>query len=396
MTEKSDRRSAVRFIVAMGIVSLFADMTYEGAHSIIGPYLKDLGATATQVGIIAGFGELIAAALRLVSGKLADKTRAYWTLTFLGYFLNLAVVPGLAFARNWQGAAMFVVAERTGKGLRGPSKDVLLSGATKVVGHGWGFGLHAAMDQTGAVLGPLFMAAIVARENTFGPAFLWLALPGVIAFSSLFIARTMRPGEPPPPPQEVAERLPSFFWIYVAAAGLLACGFVDFPLLAYHFQKEQLARPAAIPLYYAVAMGVAGLSALVFGRLFDRLGIRILGVAIAIALLALPLGFLGGPVGAVLSVTCWATGLGAQNSILRSGIAQVVSMNRRGSAYGWFNAVYGLLWFAGSVLMGVLYDYSITALVVFGIAAQALAGMMFVMLHRPLTAAARTRDTSVD
>lgn len=384
MPTHSPRTAAIRFIVVMGIVSLFADMTYEGAHSIIGPYLKDLGATATQVGIIAGFGELIAATLRLVSGKLADKTRAYWTITFLGYFLNLTVVPGLAFAQNWQGAALFVLAERTGKGLRGPSKDVLLSGATRVIGHGSGFGLHAAMDQTGAVLGPLFMALIVARENTFGPAFLWLALPAVVAFTSLFVARTMRPGEPASPPVQVAERLPSFFWIYVAAAGLLACGFVDFPLLAYHFQKEQLARPAAIPLYYAIAMGVAGLSALVFGRLFDRFGIRILSLGIAVALLALPFGFLGGPVGAVLSVMCWATGLGAQNSVLRSGIAQVVSMNKRGTAFGAFNAVYGLLWFAGSVVMGILYDYSVTALVVFGIVVQVIAGVMFLLLHRPL------------
>src|SRR6185503_14513996 len=185
--------------------------------------------------------------------------------------------------------------------------------ATKVVGHGWGFGLHAAMDQTGAVLGPLLMAAIVARQNTFGPAFLWLALPAVVAFTALFVARTMRPEEPAPPPELAEKRLPRFFWFYVAAAGLLACGFVDFPLLAYHFQKEQLARPAAIPLYYAVAMGVAGASALVFGRLFDRFGIRVLSIGIAVALFALPLGFLGGSVGAVLSVACWATGLGAQN-----------------------------------------------------------------------------------
>jgi MFS family permease len=132
-------------------------------------------------------------------------------------------------------------------------------------------------------------------------------------------------------------------------------------------------------------MAVAGVSALVFGRLFDRFGVRVLGLGIAIALLALPLGFLGGAVGAVLSVVCWATGLGAQNSVLRSGIAQVISLNKRGTAYGAFNAVYGLLWFAGSVVMGILYDRSITALVVFGIAAQVIAAVMFLMLHRPLT-----------
>lgn len=388
MASSPERKSAIRFIFALGIVSLFADMTYEGAHSIIGPYLKDLGATATQVGIIAGFGELIAASLRLFSGRLADRTRAYWGITFLGYFLNLVVVPGLAFTKSWQAAALFVVAERTGKGLRGPAKDVLLSDATKVVGHGWGFGLHTALDQTGAVIGPLFMAVIVARQNTFGPAFLWLALPALAAFAALFVARSMRPGEATPPPPPTVERLPRFFWWYVLAAGLLACGFVDFPLLAYHFQKTQLVKPASIPLFYAGAMGVAGLSALIFGRLFDRFGIRILALGIALALMALPLGFLGGPIAGGVSVACWATGLGAQHATLRSGIAQVVSMNKRGSAFGSFNAVYGLLWFLGSVVMGVLYDYSVMALVIFGVAAQVAAAVMFLFLHRPLAAAA--------
>src|SRR6266850_6131880 len=199
-----ERKAAFRFIVCLGFVSLFADMTYEGAHSIIGPFLKDLGASATQVGIIAGLGEMIAASLRLLSGRLADKTRAYWTITTLGYFLNLVVVPGLAFAGSWKAAALLIIAERTGKSLRGPARDVLLSEATAVVGHGKGFGLHAAMDQIGAVLGPLLVAASVARSHHFGPAFLWLALPAGGAFIALIFARAARPhqGTPPPPPTE--------------------------------------------------------------------------------------------------------------------------------------------------------------------------------------------------
>ena len=191
MVTKQERKVAFRFIVCLGFVSLFADMTYEGAHSVIGPLLKDLGATATQVGIIAGLGEMIAASLRFFSGKLADRTRAYWTITTLGYFLNLVVVPGLAFAGSWQAAALLVVAERTGKSLRGPARDVLLSEATEVVGHGSGFGIHAAMDQTGAVLGPLLVAGSVARTHHFGPAFLWLALPAAGAFVSLLFAHAV-------------------------------------------------------------------------------------------------------------------------------------------------------------------------------------------------------------
>lgn len=379
-----ERKSAFRFIVLLGFVSLFADMTYEGAHSVIGPLLKDLGASATQVGIIAGLGEMIAASLRYFSGRLADRTHAYWTITTLGYFLNLVVVPGLAFAGSWEAAALLVIAERTGKSLRGPARDVLLSEATEVVGHGSGFGLHAAMDQTGAVLGPLFVAASVARTHHFGPAFLWLALPAAGAFVSLLFARWSRSNKGTPPPAPDRKNLPDVFWFYVAAAGLLALGFVDFPLLAFHFQKNSLTRPEVIPLLYAGAMGVNGLTALIFGRLFDRYGIQIIAIGIVVSLLALPFGFLVGGVGVYISVACWATGLGAQDATLRSGISQVVSMNKRGTAFGAFNAAYGVLWFLGSVTMGVLYDFSLVALVVFGMVAQLAAALLFIWLRKPL------------
>jgi MFS family permease len=382
-----ERKSAFRFIVALGFVSLFADMTYEGAHSVIGPLLKDLGATGTQVGIIMGLGEMIAASLRYFSGRLADRTRAYWTITTLGYFLNLVVVPGLAFAGSWQVVALLVVAERTGKSLRGPARDVLLSEATEVVGHGKGFGLHAAMDQTGAVLGPLLVAASVARTHHFGPAFLWLGVPALAAFIALLFARAARPnkGTPPPTPREIKFR--GVFWIYVIAAGFLALGFVDFGLLAYHFQESSLVKPEVIPLLFAGAMGVNGLTALVFGRLFDRYGIQIIVVGIIISLLALPFGFLGGATGVYISVACWATGMGAQDATLRSGISQVVSMNKRGTAFGAFNGAYGVLWFLGSVTMGLLYDHSLIALVIFGMVVQLIAAVMFFWLGGPLAEA---------
>ena len=366
-------------------------MTYEGAHSVIGPLLKDLGASAWQVGIIAGLGEMIAASLRYFSGRLADRTRAYWTITTLGYFLNLVVVPGLAFAGNWQAAALLIIAERTGKSLRGPARDVLLSEATEVVGHGSGFGLHTAMDQTGAVLGPVFVAISVARTHHFGPAFLWLALPAAGAFVSLLFAKAARSNHAAPPPAPAKKNLPQVFWIYVGAAGLLALGFVDFPLLAFHFQKNSLTRPEIIPLLYAGAMGVNGLTALIFGRLFDRYGIQIIVIGIVVSLLALPFGFLGGAAGVYISVACWATGLGAQDATLRSGISQVVSMNKRGTAFGTFNAAYGILWFLGSVTMGFLYDFSLIALVTFGIIAQLGAAVLFVWLQRPL---ARIKETT--
>ncbi len=388
-TDASERRkSALRFIVCLGIVSLFADMTYEGAHSIIGPYLKDLGATALQVAFIAGFGEMLGASLRFFSGRFADRTRAYWTITMCGYAMNVIAVPALAFAQNWQTAAILVIAERTGKALRGPARDVLLSGATQDVGHGWGFGLHSIMDQTGAVIGPLYMAAAVAKAHHFGPPFLWLAFPAVGTMLALLMARVLNPERSQVAKKTDTTVLPRIFWIYVAAAGLLACGYLDFPLLSYHFESAKLFTPDAIPLLYAGAMAVNGLTALAFGRLFDKIGLYSLAAGITISLLALPLGFLYGTTGAIASVACWATGLGAQDACLRSGIASVVSMNKRGVAFGAFNGVYGVMWFLGSLVMGLLYARSFVALVAFGVLAQSAAALLFLNLRGRLREAA--------
>ncbi len=227
---------------------MFADITYEGARSVIGPFLSDLGASAAQVGIIAGIGEMLAASLRFFSGRFADRTRAYWTITICGYAVNLVAIPALAFAGNWWMAAILVALERTGKSIRGPARDVLLSEATVTVGHGWGFGLHAALDQTGAVIGPLIVALTVAKSHAFGPAFIGLGLPAALAVAALLIARAWFPaqGSALAPQQIEQTHYPRIFWIYVAAAGVLACGFVDFALLSYHFQKTGVATQAMI------------------------------------------------------------------------------------------------------------------------------------------------------
>ncbi len=380
------RSSALHFIFCLGVVSLFADMTYEGARSVLGPFLQNLGANAAEVGFIAGFGEMLAAGLRFFSGRLADRSRAYWTLTILGYALTVVSVPLLAFALNWPMAAALIIAERAGKSLRGPARDVLLSGATAEVGHGWGFGLHTALDQTGAVLGPLFVAAVVARYYHYGPALLRLALPGAATLLALVAARLLFPrGAAVPaatPSAATAPPLPRVFRVYALAAGLLACGFVDFPLLAFHWQQAGIVGASDIPLLYAAAMAVDGLTALAFGKLFDRLGVAVLALAALLGIVALPLGFLGGFGGALASILCWGAAMGAQDACLRAGIASVVSMNKRGRAFGIFNSVYGIMWFAGSAAMGALYGISPAALVAFGIAAEVAAMVIFLWMDR--------------
>lgn len=386
------RRTAIGFIVCLGIVSLFADMTYEGAHSIISPFLKSLGATALQVGFISGLGEMLGASLRYFSGRFADRTRAYWAITFLGYAMNVVAVPALAFAGNWRMAAILVVAERTGKAFRGPARDVLLSEATQEVGHGFGFGLHSIMDQTGAVIGPLLMMVGFMRTGSYTSSFLWLAVPATGTLLALTTARWLHPTQGASAKIPSSQVLPKVFWYYVGAAGLLAFGFIDFPVLAYRFEDAKVATGAEIPMLYAGAMAVNGITALLFGKLFDRFGIYVLAAGTCVSMLSLPLGFLGGRAAAFAAVGCWATGLGAQDACLRSGIAQVVSMNKRGSAFGSFNGIWGVMWFLGTLAMTSLYNYSLFALVALGIVAQLGAAAMFLAL-RPQLVAARMRQS---
>ena len=385
---RDDQRAAVRFIVCFGLVSLFADMTYEGAHSIVGPLLKGLGASAAAVGIVAGLGEMIAASLRYFSGRFADRTQAYWKIAIAGYAINLIAVPALAFVGTWQAAAALIIVERAGKALRGPSRDVLISEANDVVGHGFGWGVHAAMDQVGAIAGPLLVAAIVAYKQDFAPAFIVLGIPAALALASVFLARAARPqyARPKGPPPSLD--MPSVFWPYVAASGMLAAGFLDFPLMAYHFESRTFFAPEVIPLLYAGAMAVEGIAAVACGRLYDRFGMVVLVVGIVLSVFALPLAFLGGPTQAVAAVVCWGIGMGAQDATLRSGIAQVVSMNKRGSAFGTFNAVFGVMWFIGSAAMGLLYEHSLVVLVVLAVAAQLVAAAIFLGIRGRLSPAA--------
>jgi len=379
------RGLALRFVLLLGTVSLFADTTYEGARSITGPYLAILGASATAVGITAGTGELAGYGLRLVSGVLSDRTRRYWAVTILGYSINMAAVPLLALAGRWEVAGLLIIGERTGKALRTPPRDAMLSHATSEMGYGWGFGLHEAMDQIGAMLGPLVVAGILALGGSYRDGFALLLIPALLALATLIAARFLHPR-----PQDMerdtpvleATGMPGVFWLYLSAAALVAAGYADFPLVAFHFHREGIASSAMIPAFYAIAMGSDALAAVAFGRLFDRFGLRVLIAASFLASLFAPLVFWGGAATALLGMVVWGVGLGAQESIVRAAVAPMVAADRRGTAYGIFNAAYGLSWFLGSVLMGVLYDTWLTALIVFASGMQLASIPILVMVAR--------------
>ncbi len=376
------KKRALRFVIMIGFVSLFADITYEGARSITGPYLALLGASATAVGFVAGFGELIGYGLRLVSGYISDKTGRYWTMTLIGYATNLIAVPLLAFAGRWEIAAGLIVVERVGKAIRAPSRDAILSHATKTIGQGFGFGLHEAMDQIGALLGPMILAAVLYFKGGYKTGFLILFIPALCALSVLLAARVTYPNPKEFDTTDHALATKGFsgaFWIYVVGVACIAAGYADFPLVAYHLKKHAIAADAMIPAIYAVAMGVDAVAAIVFGRLFDKIGIKALMIAACMSSVFAPFAFFGNFYGALAGMALWGIGMGAQESIMRAGIATMVAPGKRGSAYGIFNAGYGLFWFLGSALMGVLYDRSIGMVVVFSVVAQ-LAALPFLFV----------------
>jgi MFS family permease len=379
------KNTALKFVILLSVVSLFADMTYEGARSITGPYLAILGANAAVVGFVAGFGEFVGYALRIVSGFLADRTGKYWTITIIGYICNLLAVPLLALAGHWWVAAVLMIIERMGKAIRVPPRDAMLSHAGQRMGMGWVFGLHEAIDQIGAMLGPLIVAVVLYFKGGYQESFAILLIPALIALTILVFARWLYPR---PQALEVqhdnleAKGMNSSFWIYLIGASLIAAGYADFPLIAYHFQKKAVLSPIWIPVSYAIAMGLNSLSAPLLGHFYDRKGFAILIVVTVFSCFFAPLVFFGNFTWALIGVALWSIGVGAHESLMRAIVANMVPMNQRGSAYGIFNTGYGICWFLGSFLMGVLYDVSILTLVIFSIVIQLLAVPLLLLVMK--------------
>ncbi|MGH3341039.1 MAG: MFS transporter, partial [Propionibacteriaceae bacterium] len=373
-----------RVVVGFGVVSLAADMVYEGARSVTGPLLASLGASAVLVGLVSGAGEATALLLRLVFGSWADRSGRYWTLTFVGYGLTAVCVPALAITPLLAGAGLVVaciliLGERLGKAVRSPAKTALLAHAATAVGLGRGFGVHQALDQTGAVAGPLLVAAVAAAAGTFWPAMAVLIVPGAVAM--LVLLRIWRNvGNPvvsdddavaTEQPSERREsllsslhgRLPSEFWLFAAASAAASAGLVTFAVISYHLTVDQVVPVAAVPVIYAAAMGAEALTALGSGWLFDRTkGGALLGLPLLVT--AVPvLAFASSPMVAIIGALVWGAAGGILDSTVKALVADIVPVSRRATAYGVFAAVQGAAAVAGGVMAGALYERSLPILI---------------------------------
>jgi len=361
----------------LGLVSLLGDIAYEGARSVTGPYLAVLGASAVVVGLATGLGEFAAYALRLGSGYIADRTGRYWPLTAVGYGLILSI-PLLAVVGSWELAVALIILERLGKAIRSPARDAMLSHATSQVGRGWGFGIHEALDQVGAILGPVILFAAFLSRGGYREGFAILLAPALLALAVLLAARAEVPSperlEDPRAAAGPATEggLPKVFWLYTLFTFLSVAGFASFQLISYHFKVRSVVQEGQIPALYAVAMGIDALVALAAGRAYDRIGLRSL---MAIPLLTAPIAFRAFSNSyelAVAAAILWGSAMGIHETTMRAAIADLTPAGRRGSAYGIFNSAYGLSWFFGGALMGFLYERSIGALISFAVLMEAI------------------------
>ncbi|MGR6968752.1 MFS transporter [Streptomyces cynarae] len=387
-----------RFVVWFGTVSLLADFVYEGARSVTGPLLASLGASSLVVGVVTGAGEAAALGLRLVSGPLADRTRRFWGLAVAGYALTVVSVPLLGVVGTLWVACALVIAERVGKAVRSPAKDTLLSHATAVTGRGRGFAVHEAMDQVGALVGPLTVAGVLALTGgDYGPALGVLALPGAAVLGLLVWLRARVPDpeayerEIIPPstvPGASDGRLPTAFWTYAAFTAATTAGFTTFGLLSYHLVERHLAHTAWVPLLYAAAMAVDAVAALATGWAYDRYGPRVLAVLPLLSAAVPVLGFAHTVTVAVAGSLVWGAAMGVQESTLRATVADLVPSGRRATAYGIFAGVVGVASLVGGALTGALYGTSIPALITVVAVVQALA-LLLLAVTRPGRARAR-------
>lgn len=369
-------RSRLCFVLLFGVINLFADLTYEGARSVTGPFLATLGASGLVVGSVTGFGEFLGYAVRLASGRMADRTRLYWPVTLGGYLVQMVSVPLLGLAGSWPASAVLICLERTGRATRTPPRDVMLAEAGEHMGRGWAFGLNEGLDQLGAVMGPLVIAGLLAWRHSFSLAFGSLGLPAVVTLVLLVGARTRFPnaGRIERQAQTSASRgYPAAYWWYCAGAALVGFGFADYSLIGYHLSRAHVVPGPWIPIFYAAAMGAGGIGSLIAGKLFDRRGLIVLvPVTILVAAYA-PLSFLGGFDLALAGALLWGVGLGAHETIMQAAVAHMIVQERLGAAYGLFGAVFGAAWFAGSAALGAVYDGSVNAAVALAVVTQLLA-----------------------
>lgn len=384
--------SAFAFVLVLGIVNLFADMTYEGGAAINGQFLASLGASAFTVSVIAGIGEFLGYSLRSVAGYIADKTGKYWVITFIGYTVNLLAVPAMALAFHWQVAGALILAERIGRAFRKPTIEAMLSYSTGKHGKGWVYSFNTAMDETGAVAGPLLVALVLYWKGDFRTSYAMLLVSGLLAFAALVVARIVFPVpsrlEEGGPPTTHTTQFTRAYWFYMIAASLFGAGLMSFELVAFHLSKSGIVTEHWLPIFLALATVASVIASLILGRLYDQIGIHGAIGAVILAAGFSPLVFLGGFWSALFGLLLWGIGYATQDTLLKVLIASELPEGKRNFAFGVFYLGYGGGWLIGSLVTGLLYEQSRWGLIAFAATVQ-LSAIPFFLLGAKTSGAKR-------
>jgi MFS family permease len=385
MTSRASHASpAFTFVLTMGVVNLFGDITYEGGASINGPFMASLGASAAIVSIAAGLGEFLGYALRLPAGYLADRTGRYWLVTFIGYVINLLAVPAMALAWSWQAAAALIVAERIGRALRKPTVEAMLSYTTGELGKGWVYALNTALDEIGATLGPLLIALVLLLKGDYRTGYALLSISVLAALVALTVARIRFPVPARLEQGQTASArgFTSAYWLYMLAGALFAAGLMSFELISYHLSKSKTVAEQWIPVFLAISTAFGVLASLGFGRLYDRVGLAAVIAAVCLSAPFAPLVFLGGFYVVLAGMLLWGVGYAIQDTLLKAIVAEVLPEGQRNLAFGLYYAGYGVGWLVGSIVAGLLYERSLGTLIAFSIAVQLCALPVFIVARR--------------
>lgn len=385
---------AFLFITLMGVVSLFSDMTHEGARSILGSFLSLTGASAAAIGFVSGLGELLGYGLRLISGHFADKSKHYWSFIIVGYTVQVLAIPALALIgeNGWVFACMLVILERVGKAIKKPAKNTLVSFASSEIGEGKGFAYQEFLDQLGAFLGPvmLFLVGLVKKDgdlfSTYRLSFAFLGIPAAITVALVLFARAKYPHP------EVFDKTPEAkekfvtgrpFIFYTAAIALFAFGFIDFTLITLHAGRSGFFSGESLSLLYALAMIVDAFAALFFGWLYDKIGLKSLMISSFLSALFSIFVFASASRGAMIfGIILWGIGMGAQESVMKAAVGSFVPRSLRSTGFGIFETAFGIAWFLGSWLLGYLYDFKLIAMVALSVIVQLLAILFYMLSQR--------------
>ena len=362
------------FILLFGIVSMFSDMTKDSAESIRGAFLSLMGASAATIGLVSGLGELAGYSLRIVSGRLADRTRKYWPIVIAGYCLELITIPALALVgeNGWIAACVLLVIQKAGKAIKKPAKDTVVSFAASQEGAGKAFGLQELLDQFGAVLGPMLLYVIMLFKTA-------LAVPAIITLTLLIVTRYNFPNPErfePDAKEYVPLKADRRFVLYIIGICFFAFGFLDYSLVAMHVSRtaSDIISAEALPLLYSAAMLVDAMAALLFGYLYDRWGMKVLVVS---AIVSAPFSFLvflgNSSLTLIAGVVMWGIGMGAQESILKAAVHDMTAKSSRATGFGIFSLAFGVAWFLGSWALGALYDVNLTLMAAVSASCQLLA-----------------------